>query len=92
MADDGKFTGNSGAADRLNADKDLRKKCEAFAVKKGGLAGSEMEIPRTLKIVSRDGAAQLIAVTLPKSKSMGFSASLGAKEFLELASVVESAL
>ena len=92
MADDGRFTGDAGAADRLNANKDLRKKCEAFAVKKGGLAGSEMEIPRTLKIVSRDGAAQLIAVTLPKSKSMGFSASLGAKEFLELASAVDSAL
>ncbi|WP_058189248.1 hypothetical protein [Terracidiphilus gabretensis] len=92
MADDGKFTGDAGFAGRLNGNKDLRKKCEAFAVKKGGLAGAEIEIPRTLKVVSRDGAAQLIAVTLPKSKSMGFSASLGAHEFLELASAVESAL
>jgi hypothetical protein len=92
FGDDAKFAGEAGAAGKLNGKKDVLKKCDAFAMKEGGLTGSEVKIQRTLRIVPEDGGAQLVAVTLPRSKSMGFSASLGSKEFLEIVALVESTL
>jgi len=92
LGDDGKFMGDAEAAGKLNARKDLLKKCDAFAVKKGGLAGFELKIDRILKIIPRENGAQVVAVTMPVSKSMGFSASLGAKEFLEMVALLESTL
>jgi len=92
LGDDGRFTGNADATGKLNAKKDLLKKCDAFAMKKGGLAGSEIQIQRTLKIAPQESEAQLIAVTLPRSKSMGFSASMGSKEFLEIVDLLEATL
>ncbi len=92
FGDDGKFSGDATAAGRLNARKDLLKKCSAFAVTKGGLTSFEMKIPRILKIAPREHGAEIVAVTLPRSKSMGFSASLGSGEFFELASEIDAAL
>jgi hypothetical protein len=92
FSDDGKFTGDGDVAGKLNASKDVLKKCDAFAMKEGGLTGSEVKIQRTLKIVPHQGGAQIVAVTLPRSKSMGFSASLGSKEFLEIATLLEATL
>jgi hypothetical protein len=92
LGDDGKFTGNADAASKLNAKKDLLKKCGAFAMREGGLAGSEIKIQRMLKIRPQEGGAQIVAVTLPRSKSMGFSASLGSKEFLEIVGLLEATL
>lgn len=92
FGDDGKFTGDADAAGKLNARKDLLKKCDAFAMKEGGLGGFKLKIPRTLKIIPNEGGARLVAVTLPRTKSMGFSASLGSKEFLEIAAQIEATL
>ena len=92
FGNDGKFAGDAEGAAKLNAKKDVLKKCDAFAVSEGGLEGFKLKIPRTLKIVPHEGGAQLVAVTLPKSKSMGFSASLSSKEFLELAALIEATL
>lgn len=92
LGDDGKFAGDGDTAGKLNAKKDLLKKCDAFAVKKGGLTGLEMEIQRTMKIAPQEGGAQCIAVTLPRSKSMGFSASMGSKEFVEIVGLLEATL
>jgi hypothetical protein len=91
FGDDGKFAGDATAA-KLNGKKDLLKKCDAFAMKQGGLAGNEITIQRTFRIVPQAGGAQLVAVTLPRSKSMGFSASFGTKEFLEIVSLLEATL
>jgi hypothetical protein len=92
LVDDGKFAGDAEGAGKLNAKKDLLKKCGAFAVKEGGLEGFKLKIPRTLRIAPHPNGAQLVAATLPRSKSMGFSASLGSKEFLEIAALIEAAL
>jgi hypothetical protein len=92
LGNDGKFTGDADGAGKLNSRKDLLKKCAAFAMTEGGLAGAELKIPRTLKIVPQEGGAQIVGVTLPRSKSMGFSASLGSKEFFEIAAQIESTL
>jgi|HubBroStandDraft_6_1064221.scaffolds.fasta_scaffold53289_4 hypothetical protein len=92
LGDDGKFTGDLELAGRLNAKKDILKKCDRFAMKEGGLTGSEIKIQRTLKIISHQDGAQIVAVTLPRSKSMGFSASLGSKEFLEIVTLLEATM
>jgi len=92
LGDDGKFTGNADAAGKLNAKKDLLKKCGAFAMREGGLTGAEIKIQRMLKIRPQEGGAQIVAVTLPRSKSMGFGASLGSKEFLEIVGLLEATL
>ncbi len=92
LGDGGKFAGDAGAAAKLNARKDLLKKCDAFAMKEGGMPGAEVQIQRTMRIAPQEGGAQLIAVTLPRSKSMGFSASVGSKEFLEIVALLEASL
>jgi hypothetical protein len=92
LDDEGKFAGDSDAAGKLNIRKDLLKKCSAFAVTKGGLAGFEMKIPRFLRIAPNGQGAQIVAVTLPRSKSMGFSASFGSSEFFALANEIETAI
>jgi|SRR5579872_3934974 len=92
LGDDGKFTGDAAVAGKLNASKDILKKSNAFAMTNGGMPGSEMKIPRTLKIVAGERGTEIVAVTLPRSKSMGFSASLGSGDFFELVSGIEALL
>lgn len=92
FGDNAKFNGEAEAAGKLNARKDLLMKCDAFAMKEGGLAGGEVKIHRTLKIFPQEGGAQIVAVTLPRSKSMSFSASFGSKEFLEIVALLEATL
>jgi len=86
--ENGQFVGD-GAASKLNASKDVLKKSDAFAVKQGGISGFEVKIPRFLKITPHASGAQITAVTLPRSKSMGFSATFNTKEFLELVQKLE---
>ena len=93
LTDKAEFTGDAAAAGKLNASKDLRKKCEAFAVAKGGITGFEVKLPgRILKVAPHERGAAIVAVTLPKSKSMGFSATFNSKEFFEIAAQIESLL
>jgi hypothetical protein len=92
LDEEGRFQGDPNASGKLNARKDLLKKCGAFAVTKGGLAGFEMKVPRVLRITPREDSAEIVVVTLPRSKSMGFSASFGSKEFFDLASDIEAAM
>lgn len=92
FGDDGKFAGDAAAAGKLNTSKDLLKKCAAFAVKEGGLTGFEVKFPRLFKIAPNDNGAQIVGATAARSKSMGFSASFGSKEFFELVSLIEAAL
>jgi hypothetical protein len=93
FSDKGEFAGDATAAGKLNAQKDVRKKCEAFAVSKGGITGFEVKLPsRTFKIAPHERGAEIVGVTLPKSKSMGLSATFNSKEFFELAAQIEALL
>ena len=93
FGDDGQFTGDATGAGKLGANKDLRKKCEAFAVSKGGITGFEVKLPaRILKVAPHERGAEIVGVTLPKSKSMGFSATFNSKEFFEIAAQIEALL
>lgn len=92
FGDDGKFAGDAEAAGKLNSSKDLLKKCNAFAMKEGGLTGFEVKNPRLFKIAPHESGAQIVGATMARSKSMGFSASFGSKEYFEIISLIESAL
>jgi hypothetical protein len=92
FGDDGKFTGDADAAGKLNAKKEVVKKVAAFAMKTGGLTSFEVTIPRHFKIAPHERGAQIVGVTLPRSKSMGFSASFGSKDFFEIATLIEETL
>lgn len=92
LGDDGKFLGDAAGVSRLNARKDLLKKCGAFAMTHGGLTGFEVKVPRYLHIAPHEKGAQIVVATLPRSKSMGFGASLGSKEFFEMVNEIETAL
>ena len=92
FGDDGKFSGDAQSAGKLNGSKDLLKKCDAFAMKKGGITGFEVSIPRFFKIAPNDYGAQVVGATLPRSKSMGFSATFNSKEFWEIVSLIEGVL
>jgi len=92
FGDDGKFTGDATVAAKLNASKDILKKCNAFAMKEGGLTGFEIKNQRFFKIAPGEAGSQIVGATMARSKSMGFSASFGSKEFFELVSLIETAL
>jgi hypothetical protein len=51
-----------------------------------------MKVPRFLRITPHQDSAEIVVVTLPRSKSMGFSASFGSKEFFDLAGDIEAAM
>jgi hypothetical protein len=92
LGDGKQFSGDADAAAKLNASKDLLKKCNAFAMTSGGITGFEISIARRLEVQPREGGALLVAVTLPRSKMMGLSASMASKEFFELVNDLEAAL
>jgi hypothetical protein len=92
FGDDGKFAGDAAAAGKLNASKETLKNCNAFAMTEGGLTGFEVKNPRLFKIAPNASGAQIVGATMARSKSMGFSASFGSKEFFELVSLIETAL
>lgn len=92
FGDDDKFAGDAAAAGKLNASKDVLKRCGAFAMKEGGLTGFEIKNPRLFKIAPNAYGAQILGATMARSKSMGFSASFGSKEFFEIVSLIEAAL
>ncbi len=92
FGDNDQFTGDAAVSEKLNAQKELCKKCDAFAVTRGGLTGFKIKVPRIFKIVPHVRGAEIAALTLPKSKSLGFGASLRSKEFFEIASQIEALL
>jgi len=80
-----------GAADRLNAEKDLIKRVNKFA--RAEFPGFNVKGQRIFQIKPEgDGGANLIAATFPRSYAMGFKVSLDVKEFVDLAGTVEAAL
>jgi hypothetical protein len=80
-----------GAADRLNADRDLLKRVNKFA--RTEFPGFNVKGPRLFQIKPEgEAGSNLVAATFPRSYAMGFKVSLDVKEFVDLAGMVEAAL
>ena len=87
-----KFTGDADAIAKLNSKGDLLKRLGKFARTEAEIGGITVRMDRFVKVLPEEGGAQLIINTLPRPVSMGMDAMLDAKEFIDLAALVEAAL
>jgi len=87
-----KFTGDADAIARLNAKGDLLKRLGKFARTEAEIGGMTIRMDRFVKILPEESGAQLIINSLPRPVSMGMDAMLDAKEFMDIAAMVEAAL
>ncbi len=86
-----KFSGDAAASERLNRG-DLSKRADKFARSSSNIGGFETKLPRVFQVAPDGDVAVLQACTLPRATSMGMGASMDAKEFCDLAALVEAAL
>ncbi len=88
----GKFDGDAEAAAKLNAKGDVLKRLGKFARTESEIGGLKLKIERLVKVMPQADGALLVISTLGRTTGMGFDATLDAKEFFDLAALVEAAL
>jgi hypothetical protein len=86
--EDPKFFGKS----KLNANGDLIKRANDFARVESQSGGLTLNIKRCCKVVPHEGGSMLVIGTLPRPIKMGFGAAIDAKDFFDIANMVEAAL
>jgi hypothetical protein len=89
-----KFGGDSDAIAKLNANGPLLKRVNLFSRVQAEIGGFTVRIERLFKIspVEDGKSSKLVVVNLPKMVSMGFSALIDIKEFLDISSAIEAIL
>jgi hypothetical protein len=87
-----KFAGDGAASARLNANGELIKRANNFARVESQSGGLTLKIKRCCKVVPNEGGSLLIVGTLPRPTKMGMSAAIDAKDFFEMAEMVEASL
>lgn len=86
------FTGDADASSKLNANGDLIKRVNSFARTESQSGGLTLKIKRACRVVPHENGSMLIIGTLPRPTKMGFGATIDAKEFFDIAQMVEAAL
>ena len=92
LSSNSKFAGNPEASAKLNANSELIKLANKFARTESPFGGHKLKRDRLLKIVPDGKECALIVGSLPRTTSMGLSATVDSKDFLELASLIERSL
>lgn len=87
-----KFTGDAGACARLNANGELLKRANELARTESQSGGLTMKIQRYCRIEPQETGSVLVVATLPRPIKMGFSATVDAHAFFELADLIEKTL
>jgi hypothetical protein len=87
-----KFAGDAAVCGKLNANGDLIKRANNLARVESQSGGLTLKIKRCCKIVPHEGGSLLIVGTLPRPTKMGMSAAIDAKDFFEMAEMVEASL
>lgn len=87
-----KFTGDATAAAKLNGNGDLIKRANDFARVESQSGGLTLKIKRCCRVVPSEGGAMLVIGTLPRPTKMGFGAAIDAKDFFDIADMVEASL
>jgi hypothetical protein len=87
-----KFTGDAGAAARLNAAKDLAKRADKVLRSETDMGSIKVKVPRVFRLTPADGGSVLVLGTLPRLTSMGMSATTDAREIVDIAAAVGAAL
>ena len=87
-----KFTGDPATAARLNGVKDLAKRTDKVLRSESDMGSVKVKVPRAFSLTATDGGSLLVLRSLPRLTSMGMGATTDAREVLEVAAAVESAL
>lgn len=87
-----KFTGDAAACGKLNASGELIKRANNLARVESQSGGLTLKIKRCCKLVPHEGGSLLIVGTLPRPVKMGFGAAIDAKDFYEIADMIEASL
>ena len=87
-----KFVGDATAAAKLNGNGDLIKRANDFARVESQSGGLTLKIKRCCKVVPHEGGSMLVITTLPRPIKMGFGAIIDAKDFFDIADMVEASL
>lgn len=87
-----RFVGDAATSERLNADRNLIKQINLLTFPWTQLGSMKISIRRFCKITPAPGGALLTAAALPRAYWLGFRLSGNAKEFLEVASMIEAVL
>ncbi len=87
-----KFGGDAETAAKLNAKGDLLKRLGKFARTESEIGGLKLKIERLVKIMPREEGTLLVISTLGRTTGMGFDATLDAREFFDIAGMIETAL
>lgn len=87
-----KFAGDANAAAKLNGNSDLIKRCNDLARVESQSGGLTLKIKRCCKVIPHEGGSMLIVGTLPRPTKMGFGTAIDAKDFFDIAEMVEAAL
>ena len=87
-----KFTGDAAACGKLNASGEIIKRANNLARVESQSGGLTIKVKRLCRIVPDGGGSVLVVGTLPRPTKMGMSAAVDARDFFELADLVEAAL
>lgn len=87
-----KFAGDAAVSGKLNANGDIIKRANNLARVESQSGGLTLKIKRCCRVVPHEGGSLLVVGTLPRPTKMGMSAAIDAKDFIELADMVEAAL
>jgi hypothetical protein len=87
-----KFTGDAAVCGKLNANGELIKRANNFARVESQSGGLTLKINRCCRIVPHEGGSMLVVGTLPRPIKMGFNATIDAKDFFDIADMIEAAL
>jgi len=87
-----KFIGEPSTAAKLNASGDLLKRANKFSRTESKTGGGTLKMDRLFKVVPQDSGALLVVATLPRITSMGFGAAVDAKDFFDIAALLEATL
>lgn len=87
-----KFAGDAAACGKLNSNSELVKRANNLARVESQSGGLTLKIKRCCKIVPHEGGSMLIVGTLPRPIKMGFGAAIDAKDFFDIADMVEASL
>ena len=87
-----KFAGDAAACGKLNANGELIKRANNLARVESQSGGLTLKIKRCCKLVPSEGGSMLIVGTLPRPIKMGFGAAIDAKDFFDIADMVEACL
>ncbi|HJQ34136.1 MAG TPA: hypothetical protein VJ866_18295 [Pyrinomonadaceae bacterium] len=87
-----KFVGMEPTASRLNANGELIKRANGLARVESQSGGLTLKIKRCCKVFPFAGGSMLVVATLPRPVKMGFGAAIDARDFFDLADMLEAAL